>query len=63
MPISKELLEVLSAIVAAIEVSASNFVGNETPSVNVTAASIAARAALTALTKASQLIPDDVGGA
>lgn len=60
MPISKELLEVLSAIVAAIEVSASNFVGNETPSVNVTAASIAARAALT---KASQLIPDDVGGA
>lgn len=63
MPISKELLEALNAIVAAIETSASNFVGGETPSVNVTAASIAARDALTALTKASQLIPDDVGGA
>ena len=58
--ISPELSAVLDAIVTALETSASNFVGEPTPAVNVTAAALAARAALT---KALQPIADDAGGA
>ena len=58
--ISPELAAVLETIVTALETSASNFVGGGTPSVNVTAAALAARAVIT---KALQPIADDAGGA
>ena len=57
--ISPELSAVLETIVTALETSASNFVGGVTPAVNVTAAALAARAALT---KALHPIADDAGG-
>ena len=55
-----QLATVLDAIVKAVEETASNFVGEITPSVNVTASAIAARAALV---KATRPQGDDVGGA
>jgi len=58
--ISPELAAVLDAIVTALETTASNFVGGVTPSVNVVAAALAARAALV---KALHPIADDAGGA
>ena len=57
--ISPELATVLETIVTALETSASNFVGEVTPSVNVTAAALAARAAIT---KALHPIVDEAGG-